>query len=539
MTSTHVAGTAAASRLSGLSTSAIRLLEEAGRFLEKGDAHGAATALEGAAALAPDHPEVLRLYAVGRILHGRHADAIDLLRRALAIRPHDALIHNNLGSALRANGESDDAIVAFRTACELAPTLAAAWFNLGKTQKMLARTDDAQVSLERVLELAPGHVPARVVLADNLKALGRIDEAIAAYREALRLRPRSAQAWWGLANLKTRRFDAAETAALEQLFTAADLSAEDRALAGFALAKAHEDQDRYPEAWTTLQAANLLRRAQKPWDAVAFSRRVETIATAFAAPSSGPASGRGGEVIFIVSLPRSGSTLIEQILAAHPEVEGAGELPDLGIVLDEETRRRGRPFPDWAADMQAKDWERLGERYLARTRRWRAERPRFTDKGLDNWLYVGAAAAMLPAARFVYCNREPVETAVSCYRQWFNEGQHFSYALDDIARYMGDATRLMQAWSQHWPDRVYRQSLEALQDAPEEAVRELLKFAGLSFDVRCLDFHAAGRPVRTASAAQVRTPLQRDTRRAARYGESLDALRESLGATRPERSAER
>lgn len=510
----------------------MHLLEAAGRLLERSDPDGAAMPLQGAIALAPEHPEVLRLQAVSRILQGRHAEAIDLLGRALSARPQDALLHNNLGSALRAHGQFDAAIAAFRAACGLAPTLAAAWFNLGKTQKQLACTEEAQASLERVLELAPGHVAARVVLADNLKALGRIGESIAAYREALRLRPSSAAAWWGLANLKTLRFDATEASQLGRLFEEDGLSAEDRALAGFALAKALEDQGRHADAWETLHAANRLRASQKPWDADAFSRQVDAIEAAFVPPPPNDGSDRGREVIFVVSLPRSGSTLVEQILASHPEVEGAGELPDLGFVLDEESRRRGRAFPHWVADMQAPDWERLGNRYLARTQHWRTRRPRFTDKGLDNWLYVGAAAAMLPGARFVHCEREPLETAISCYRQWFNEGQHFSYDLQGIVQYLRDAERLMRAWNRHLPGRIYRQSLESLQASPETAVREVLDFAHLAFDTRCLAFQATSRPVRTASAAQVRVPLQRDTRRAAAYGGSLQSLRDMLAAER-------
>ncbi|HEX7768675.1 MAG TPA: sulfotransferase, partial [Dokdonella sp.] len=481
------AGASASDRFHGLSPAAVQLLEAAGRLLEQNDPEGAALPLQGAAALAPAHPEVLRLQAVAHVLRKNHVVAIDLLQRALALRPQDALLHNNLGSALRANGDFDAAMIAFRRACEITPTLPAAWFNLGKTQKLMADTDGAQASLERVLALAPGHIGARLVLADNLKSLGRIDESVAAYREVLRLRPSSAVAWWGLANLKTLRFDAREAAALESLFTRADVGAEDRALAGFALAKALEDQDRHAEAWEILHRANRLRAAQKPWDARAFRDRIDAIDAAFDPPPV-PSGQMGSEIVFIVSLPRSGSTLVEQILASHPEVEGAGELPDLALVLEEESRRRGRAYPQWVPEAVAADWERLGRRYLDRTQHWRARRPRSTDKGLDNWQYVGAAAAMLPGARFVHCTRDPLETAVACYRQWFNEGQHFSYDLQSLVDCMRDERRLMHAWQRRLPGRVHRQSLEALQADPEPAVRALLAFAGLAFDPRCLDF---------------------------------------------------
>ncbi len=515
-------------RLHGLSPLASRLLVAAGPWLERGDPGSAREALEGALALAPAHPEVLRLTAVARVLEGRAHEAVDLLREALASRPRDALLHNNLGSALRACGDADAALAAFARACELAPDLAAAWFNLGKSRKALAHSATAQAALERALVLAPDHVAAWIVSGDNLKALGRVDEAVAAYRTALRLQPQSALAWWGLANLKTVRLDAGDSAALEHLIANPGLAHADRALAGFALAKALQDQGRYPAAWATLETANALRREQQPWDSASFSRHVAEIAAAFAHAPSDCASTRGREIVFIVSLPRSGSTLVEQIIGSHPRVHGGGELPDLAIVLDEESRRRGIAFPGWVADTGPGDWERLGLRYLERTSALRAHKPCSSDKALDNWLYLGAAAMMLPGACFVHCRREPIETALSCYRQWFNTGQAFSYDLDALASCLHDHDRLMALWQRQWPQRVCSQSLEALQADPEPAVRRLLEFAGLAFDAVCLDFANNERSVHTASAAQVRAPLQRSTRRAPDYGDLLDGLRRRL-----------
>jgi len=515
-------------RMRGLSTEVARLLAQAGAYLDKRDPAGAAQALAGARALAPDHPEVLRLWAVACILEGHPDAAVAALRRALAANADDALLHNNLGSALAACGDSEGATAAFRRATELAPALAAAWYNLGKTLKARAQSNAAGDALERALALAPRHVAARVVYADNLKALGCIGDAEAAYRKALRYKPGAAHAWWGLANLKTVRFDAADAAALERCF-AHDVAAEDRPALGFALAKALEDQDRYSEALDVLHQANALRRQQQPWDAGAFSREIDAIMATFAnLPRSGQADGRGSEVIFIVSLPRAGSTLIEQIIASHPDIEGAGELPDLAAIIDEESRRRGAAFPVWAATADADDWKRLGESYLERTARWRLQRSRFTDKSLLNWPYVGAAAAMLPGARFVQCRRDRVETALSCYRQWFNQGQAFSYALDDIAAYLRDHDRLARLWSERLPSACHTLVHEDLLADPETCVRHLLAFCGLSFDARCLEFHRSERSVRTASAAQVREPLRRETGRAARYGDLLEPLRRAL-----------
>lgn len=516
-------------RRSGLSSEVARLLDRAGGFLDRRDAAGAAPLIAGALALAPDHPEVLRLAAVAAVLEGRPAEAVAALRRALAARPGDALLYNNLGSALAAAGDGDGAIEAFRHASALAPGLAASWYNLGKTLKVRGESAAADDALARAVALAPGHVPARIVRGDNLKALGRIDEAAAAYRAAIARDPIAAHAWWGLANLKTIRFDAADVAALERAF--AQSRAHDRPALGFALAKALEDQDRYADAFAVLEAANALRRDQQRWDAAGFRREVDAIVAAFSTPAPAPASALGSEVIFIVSLPRAGSTLVEQIVAAHAEVEGAGELPDLSIVIEEESRRRGTPFPGWVGEADADDWRRLGERYLERTARWRRRRPRFTDKSLLNVPYVGAAAAMLPGARFIDCRRDPVETALSCYRQWFAQGQAWSYAVDDIAAHAQGHERLMAAWRARIPAALHTIVHETLLDRPEASIRALLDFCGLDFDAGCLEFHRSARSVRTASAAQVREPLRRDTRRADHYGALLDPLRRALDAS--------
>ncbi|MET0232989.1 MAG: sulfotransferase [Rhodanobacteraceae bacterium] len=514
-------------RLAGLAPEVARLLDQAGWLLQRRDATGAEAPLASARALAPDHPEVLRLSAVAAIQLRRAGDAIAWLERALLGCPDDPLLLTNLGSAMNARGDAPGAIVAFRRAGELAPNLAAAWYNLGKTLKLIGDSAGAHDALERALAIEPFHAAARVVYGDNLKALGRIDEAASAYRAALREEPSAAHAWWGLANLKTIPFAAADADALAVHFR--DNRTGDRPALGFALAKALEDQDRHGEALDVLHEANALRRRQQPWDAAAFSREVDAIAAAFATlPAATGDDAFGREAIFIASLPRSGSTLAEQIIASHPEVEGAGEITDLASVIAEESARTRIAWPAWVARSDRAGWHRLGARYLERTARFLTERPRFTDKALSNWLNLGAAAAMLPGARFVHCRRDPVETALSCYRQWFNRGQAWSYALDDIAAYWRDHERLMQVWKERLPGRIFTLEHETLLAEPEATVRALLDFLGLAFDARCLEPHRSARSIRTASAAQVREPLARQTDRASRYGALLDPLRRAI-----------
>jgi hypothetical protein len=267
------------------------------------------------------------------------------------------------------------------------------------------------------------------------------------------------------------------------------------------------------------------------WDAAAFSREVDELMRIFSSDVAPSAAPIGAEAIFVVGLPRSSTTLIEQILAAHPNVEGASELPDLPAVIGAESSRRGVPYTRWMREATPADWERLGREYLARTARWRAERPRFTDKLPNNWPLIGAARAMLPEAKFVACRRDPVETCWSCYKQLFAPGLvSYAYDLGELAAYWRDYDRLARFWVERYPSHVRSQSYEALLDEPEAEIRALLEFCGLAFDDACLRFHEARRGVRTVSSGQVRQPLRRDTARGPRYGELLAPLRDALKA---------
>lgn len=517
-------------RLSGLSPRVVKMVEAAAAGIERRHLEDARRSLVAVSVLAPTHPEVLRLQGVLKHLDGRYAEAVEILREALASSPDDVLIVNNLGSSLRANGDADGAIEMFSRATVLDPGLAAAWFNLGKTLKTQARPEDALPHLQRALELSPTHVPARIVLGDSLKAMGRIDEAAKAFRDALRLNPRNAQAWFALANIKTVPLTLDEAIQLEQLLRERSLHDDDRVRMGFTLAKALEDNQQYEKSFAALSDANRCKRRQMPWDAAEFSARIDRMLEACARPPALTASKvQGSEVIFIVSLPRSGSTLTEQILAAHPQVEGASELPDLPAVINEESQRRGVDFPVWFNHATEQDWERLGKDYLERTRRWQLQRPRFTDKGLANWQSVAAALAMMPAAKVVVCRRDPLETCLACFVQLFAREQSFSYAIDDVVSYWRDFDRVCRHWVDIYPRQVHNMVYETLLDDPEATTRSLLEFCGLPFDSACLRFHEIRRNVRTASAAQVLQPLRRDTARSARYGAALDGFRDALG----------
>ena len=528
-TAEHRPSCAAEPRLTGLAPEALARLQAAARAIRDGAEGNARQALDGVLAIAPEHPEVLRLYGILHHRARRHAEALTLLQRAIAQWPDYALAHSDLGNVQFASGQVNAAFASWRQACAQAPDAAMPWFNLGRNLQLHGDTDAAIEALARAHGLAADFLPALILLGDALVHAGRFDEADARYRAALALHPACGDAWRGLANIKTRPLSEADREQLALALDRTDLGPADRIAMGFALGKVCEDHGQYGQAFDALSAANAQLRELAPWNAGAFHAHVDAMLAACTRLPAPMDATLGREVIFIVGMPRSGSTLFEQILAAHPDVEGASELPDLDQVLAEECARRQQPLLKWIGASTAPDWQRLGRRYLELTARWRRSKPRHTDKLPANWLLTGVLAAMLPGARIVDARRDALEAGWSCYKQQFYRLPHFACTLSDIAAYIHDYERAMTVWHAAAPQRIRIQRYEALLAEPEREIRALLAFCDLPFDAACLDYHRARRSVRTASATQVRQPLQRNTARADRYGALLDPLRSGLG----------
>lgn len=522
-------------RLAGLSPELVQRVQSIEQALQQsrvGDAERAAIAM---LALAPKHPEVLRLFATIQSIQGRPEAAIQALAQALAQRPDDALAYNALGNAFEMVKDYTRAREALRRACELGPEVAACWFNYGRRVAQDGETEAAIPLLQRAVALAPQQVSARVTLANLLQADGKSEAAAQELRRIIADNPHAGHAWWGLAMLKPMPLGADDIAALRRLLDVDVTPPGERVAMQFALAMALEHRGDFAAAFTALQAGHALARRAESYDAAGFARHVDSLLAAFANPAAGAANGQGDETIFIVSLPRSGSTLTEQILASHSQIEGGTELTDLPQVIMDESDRVRAPFPQWARTHTPEQWQALGEKYLARTQRWRQRRSRSTDKAPGNWQYVGAILAMLPNARVVVCRRDPLETCFACYRYMFTR-HPFSHAFSDLAAHWRDFDRAVRHWQTLYPERVRVQVYENLVAEPEAQIRELLEFCGLQFEEACLKFHATERRVTTPSAAQVREPLRRDTARSGKYGALLDPLRTALGlpAFRPE-----
>jgi tetratricopeptide (TPR) repeat protein len=512
--------------LQGLDPVAMNQVIATGQALEMNRPDQAAHQLAPVLATHPDHPEVLRLYASLLSMRGEHRSALRHMHRALEQRPQEALYHNAYAIFLAEAGELDQAIDFLRHACQLQPGFVMAWYNLGLFLTRSARFDEARQTLRQAVTLAPDYAAARAQLADLLRMDNFRDEAIAEYRKLLADQPWTGMAWWGLAEIKTLHLGAEDSNAIQRALAHPRATDGDRIPMGFALAKALDDQGRYAESMQALATANDIARRHRTWNARGFTATIESIRVATCTASAGQDLGK--EVIFIVGMPRSGSTLIEQILASHSKVEGAAELPDLPLLIAEQSNQRKKPYPQWLAEMNANDWRQLGQRYLDRTARWRKSRPIFTDKLPNNWMHIGMIRAMLPGARIVISRRDALETCFSCYRQYF-PGNDYTRSFSDLAGYWRSFDAAASYWAQKEPGHVYQHVYEDLIRDPDTQIRKLLAFCNLPFEEACLRFNETKRSVSTPSAMQVRQPLRTDTARAPRYDALLNPLRQALG----------
>ena len=377
----------------------------------------------------------------------------------------------------------------------------------------------------------------RLSIAHSLKTLGRREDAIAEYRAAAAARAGYGDAYWSLANLKTYRFEDRELEQMRAAESAASTSVVDRYHLCFALGKALEDQQQYEKSFEYYSRGNALKRSESHYRPEVFelnTRLQIEVCTPelFARHQDGGAP--AADPIFIVGLPRSGSTLIEQILASHSAVEGTQELADIPRIVVDLRGREPEPdnprYPAVLAQLSAEDYRRLGEKYLSDTRIYRTGRARFIDKMPNNFRHVGLIRLMLPNARIIDARREPMACCFGNLKQLFASGQEFAYSVEDIARYYRTYLELMRHWNAVLPGRVLRVQHEDLVNDLEGNVRRLLDYCELEFEPACVEFHKTERSVRTASSEQVRQPLYREGLDQWRHYEPwLGRLREALG----------
>jgi tetratricopeptide (TPR) repeat protein len=440
------------------------------------------------------HPEALRL--LGRIAHQCQQldEAAGLFREVLSVAPDYRAARADYVRTLieqRAYPQAQQQLDALR---EREPDN---WDYLvldATIQAGLGQHERAITTYRRVLAAAPGWVHLYLLLGNSLKAVGRQPEAIDAYQAAAMHRPGLGDAYWSLANLKTYRFSDEEIERMRALSAAATTPVVDRYHVCFALGKALEDRAQYADSWRCYELGNRLKSMQTPHDPQATERQVERLIETFGADrfaSQAGVSNPQRTPIFIVGLPRSGSTLVEQILASHSCVEGTQELPILSQVLGADHRLAGQRYLE-----QAQPYTSSG-------------RPLFIDKMPNNFWHIGLIHLMLPGAKIIDVRRAPLPCCVSNFRQLYAAGQGFTYSLDALARYYKSYVRLMNHWDEVLPGRVLHVAYEDLVEDLETQVGRLLRHCGLEPEPACLQFHRTARSINTASSEQVRQPLFR------------------------------
>ena len=472
---------------------------------------------------------------------GRYEDAEKLLSRALQLAPGFGAARANLATVYYKQNrfaeaaETLDAVLGDDPDNPAHANLRAA--ALGR----IGGYDEALALYEQLTHRFPDHAKLWMSYGHMLKTVGRQDDGIAAYRRALAADPGLGEIWWSLANLKTIRFGAEERAEMEGALDAAepgsDARADDRLHLHFALGKAYDDAGEHEPAFRHYAAGNAIRSAQLGYRAAETSKTVDAI-IAVCTPDFFAARADAGnpapDPIFILGMPRAGSTLIEQILSCHSAIEGTMELPDipaLALELGREAKQDGRRWIEALAENPHEQLAELGAAFLERTAIQRkTDKPFYIDKLPNNWLYTAFIRLILPNAKIIDARRHPLDCCFSNFRQHFAKGQAFSYGLADVGAYYRDYVRLMAHIDAVQPGRVHRVIHEALLDDPEAEVRAMLAFLDQPFEEACLSFHASARAVRTASSEQVRRPINRDgVGQWQPYEKWLGPLKDALG----------
>jgi len=484
----------------------------------------------------PRNVAAIRLLAEVGVRLGRFDEAEDLLAYCLDLAPDFHLARHSFANLLFRRLRYREALIEIEKILGAEPNRpmylllkAAILAQIGETHAAIEIYDavSKQYPAEARLHLNRGHA---------LKTVGRQGEAVAAYRTALSMQPDLGEAYWSLSDLKTFEFDDADIVHMRAALERSVADQENFVHLSFALGKALEDKGEFDESYRHYARGNAARRRTVQWDADAHHADIERIARFFGSEFLDSRRGAGNPSpapIFIVGMPRAGSTLLEQILASHSEVEGTMELPDLMAIARQLRPANGSGhesnYPAAVATLTRADFEALGSRYLERTAVVRSGAPYFIDKMPNNFAHVGLIHLILPNAKILDARRHPMACCFSVFKQLFAQGQAFSYSLDEIGRYYRDYVGLMSHWDSVLPGRVFRIEYEAVVEDTEKQVRRMLDYCGLEFERGCLEFYRTERTIRTASSEQVRQPIYRSAVDQWRYYEAhLGPLKQSL-----------
>ena len=465
----------------------------------------------------PTHTEAMRLLAEVAIQFGELEDAEFLLESAVEFEPSNWQLKIDYIGALRRRQKFSQALEVARHLHEQQPDNSS-WQSLYAIEKLqVGDYEEALALFDQVLEALPDDPATLTSRGHALKTCGRQTEAIDSYKAAIASSPLHGDAWYSLSNLKTWRFSEAEVAQMLTLEQRRELTPPSRVHLAFALGKAFEDEGDYARSFEYYAKGNRLKRQQSNYDAdkmaedLLAQQRYFTPSVLARRAASGVAE---PDPIFILGLPRAGSTLLEQILSSHSQVDGTLELPNI-LSIAQKLKRRGRdgnskPYPELLGDMSDDELRQLGQQYIDETRIHRRGAPFFIDKMPNNFRHIGLIKLILPNAKIIDARRHPMACCFSGFKQLFAEGQEFTYSLEDIGRYYAGYVELMDHWHRVLPDEVLTVQHEEVVADLEGQVRQMLDFCGLEFEEACLNYHETERAVRTPSSEQVRQPIFTD-----------------------------
>lgn len=478
-------------------------------------------------------------FLINRALEtGRARWAEELARSLVRKMPEQSKWWLKLSSALARQDQLVEAQEAVQQVLSIEPHLEEAQMLLGSIFVRDNRFADALSQYDRVLQQNPDNIAALAQKGSALKTLGRQDEAIQCLRRCMQLDSRFGEAAWSLSNLKTYRFSDPEVTTMEGLLASQELKDKDVVHFNYALGKAYEHRQQWHQAFNAYQTANRVKQKSANWSADDFSAQVDQIIAAFTPQLVQQHRGSGvddSSAIFILGLPRSGSTLQEQILASHSQVEGTRELPYIPW-LAQRLNRKPKPmcqdnYPLGAAQLDPGQWPLLGQQFLDQAQRHRqTDAPFFIDKLPNNFLYVGLILLAMPNAKIINTVRNPIDNCFGCFKQLWAEGQYFTYDLEDLGRYYRDYHRLMAHWQALFGDKIHSVNYESVVADLETNVEALLDYCGLPMEQQCLRFHETERAVNTASSEQVRQPIYTSAVAYWKYFEEhLQPLKDALG----------
>ncbi len=460
----------------------------------------------------PDNVSAMRLWAQLGIREKRYSEAERLLQQAVQVAPGFSQALDNLCSVQLQQEKFDDVIESAKKLLKLKPRSPDGHIWLATATAAAGNHVDAVGFFDKALEFAPNHVGAMCGKGNAYRTIGDQDGAIAAYRSSIEANPLHAEAYWSLANLKTFRFEDQEVDDMLALVGDKRIPPVGQVQLNNALGLEFDGRKEYDRAFEFIDCGNKLRREQEYYDRVMNEEKTDLSLEVFTPQFFADNAGHGHPdpaPIFIVGLPRSGSTLLEQILSSHSKVDGTHELFDFDKTIRADPDLSAPParYPTSVANIGANDFKRLGSEYMERTRRHRGDRPFFTDKNPNNFVHVGLLNLILPNAKIINAARHPLDSCFGSYKQLFAQGQPFTYDLVELGEYYLQYQRLMDHWHEVMPGKVLDVQYEDVVADLEGQVRRILDYCELDWEESCLRFHETSRSVKSASSEQVRQPI--------------------------------